>query len=46
MATPNSLHPSDRTLNDYGLGKLDDESASTVHEHLEGCPTAASGSPA
>ena len=38
MESPNTLHPTDQTLNDYGLGKLDDRSASTVNEHLEGCP--------
>ena len=38
MEAPHSLHPDDRTLSDYGLGKLDDERASTVNAHLEGCP--------
>ncbi len=38
MAAPDSPHPSDRTLSEYGLGKLDDESASAVHDHLEVCP--------
>ena len=37
MVASDQTHPSDQTLNDYGLGKLDDPSASTVHEHLEGC---------
>ena len=38
MEAPSSLHPDDRTLSDYGLGKLDDELAGTVDAHLEGCP--------
>ncbi|MHC5544510.1 zf-HC2 domain-containing protein, partial [Singulisphaera rosea] len=37
MDVPNSSHPSDRILNDYGLGKLDDRSEVAVHEHLESC---------
>ncbi len=33
-----SLHPSDQILCSYGLGKLDDSSASAVSLHLEQCP--------
>jgi serine/threonine protein kinase len=32
------VHPTDQTLQSYGLGKLDDAAAESVHEHLEGCP--------
>ena len=37
MGTPTSLHPTDQTLSDYGLGKLDAASAESVNSHLEGC---------
>ncbi len=37
MNAPPSVHPTDQTLSDYGLGKLDDASAGAVHVHLEGC---------
>lgn len=37
MDSLNSLHPDDQTLNDYGLGKLDDDSAGRVDDHLSGC---------
>ncbi len=37
MSAPPSLHPSDQTLSDYGLGRLDAASAATVNAHLEGC---------
>ncbi len=33
-----TLHPTDPTLQAYGLGKLDDLLAETVDNHLEGCP--------
>jgi serine/threonine protein kinase len=32
-----ALHPTDRSLHAYGLGKLDDASAEWVNGHLEGC---------
>ena len=32
-----SSHPSDQTLSSYGLGKLDDRLARSVHNHLEHC---------
>jgi eukaryotic-like serine/threonine-protein kinase len=32
------IHPTDQTLNSYGLGKLDDGSAEAVNQHLEHCP--------
>jgi serine/threonine protein kinase len=31
-------HPSDQTLQSYGLGKLDDPEAEAVDRHLEDCP--------
>ena len=31
-------HPTDQTLSSYGLGKLDDDSAEAVNQHLEQCP--------
>jgi serine/threonine protein kinase len=34
----NAIHPDDQTLKAYGLGKLDDGSASTINDHLETCP--------
>ena len=37
MADP-TLHPTDRTLEAFGLGKLDDDAVGAVHAHLEGCP--------
>ena len=30
-------HPTDQTLSSYGLGKLDEASAESVNQHLEGC---------
>jgi len=33
-----ALHPTDKTLSSYGLGKLDDASAEAVNKHLEECP--------
>jgi len=38
MDAPPSTHPTDQTLSSYGLGKLDDASAESVHKHLEQCP--------
>ncbi len=38
MEVPVSSHPSDQTLSSYGLGKLEDGPAESVHEHLEQCP--------
>jgi formylglycine-generating enzyme required for sulfatase activity len=38
MNARTSLHPTDQTLNSYGLGKLDDGSAAAVNKHLEQCP--------
>ncbi len=35
--TTAAVHPSDQTLNAYGLGKLDLASAGTVSKHLEDC---------
>ena len=37
MAAQPALHPTDRTLHAYGLGKLDDASAESVNQHLESC---------
>ena len=33
-----ATHPTDQTLNSYGLGKLDDRLAEAVNRHLEECP--------
>src|SRR5262245_40671833 len=33
-----AAHPTERTLNSYRLGKLDDGSAEAVARHLEVCP--------
>jgi serine/threonine protein kinase/formylglycine-generating enzyme required for sulfatase activity len=33
------VHPTDQTLSDFGLGKLDDRSAESVNQHLRGCPS-------
>jgi serine/threonine protein kinase len=38
MDAPPSLHPTDQTLDAYGLGKLNDSSAEAVSKHLEECP--------
>jgi serine/threonine protein kinase len=32
-----ALHPTDQTLQSYGLGKLDETSADSVNQHLESC---------
>ena len=37
MDAVSSLHPTDQTLNAYGLGKLDDRLAEAVNKHLEQC---------
>jgi serine/threonine protein kinase len=31
-------HPTEEVLRAYGLGRLDDAPAASVHSHLEGCP--------
>jgi len=38
MDASQTPHPTDKTLNAYGLGKLDDPTAQSVHKHLESCP--------
>jgi serine/threonine protein kinase len=38
MNASQASHPTDKVLNAYGLGKLDDASAESVNAHLEGCP--------
>lgn len=38
MNAPPTTHPTDQNLRAYGLGKLDDTLAESVHRHLEGCP--------
>ncbi len=38
MGAAASLHPTDQILQSYGLGKLDDQSAESVSEHLDSCP--------
>ena len=37
MDTPPSPHPTDQTLQAYGLGTLDEQSAESVDAHLETC---------
>jgi serine/threonine protein kinase len=37
MAAPAAVHPSDQTLQSYGLGKLDDLLAEAVGKHLKEC---------
>ena len=37
MAASASMHPSDQTLQSYGLGKLDDMLAEAVGKHLDDC---------
>jgi len=34
-----AVHPTDQTLQAYGLGKFDDVSAGPVSKHLESCPS-------
>src|SRR5262245_22539912 len=31
------MHPTDQALRTYGLGKLDDDSARSIGDHLESC---------
>src|ERR1700722_14237889 len=38
MGVSAAVHPTDPTLQAYGLGKLDDVSAESVTSHLESCP--------
>jgi formylglycine-generating enzyme required for sulfatase activity/serine/threonine protein kinase len=38
MGAAAAVHPTDPTLQAYGLGKLDDASAESVNKHLESCP--------
>ena len=38
MGATAAVHPTDQTLQSYGLGKLDDASAESVNKHLESCP--------
>ena len=38
MGATAAVHPTDQTLQAYGLGKLDDASAESVSKHLESCP--------
>jgi WD40 repeat protein/serine/threonine protein kinase len=38
MDVPHAAHPTEETLRDYGLGKLDDASAEAVSRHLDDCP--------
>ena len=39
MGATAAVHPTDQTLQSYGLGKLDDDSSVSVSKHLEGCDT-------
>jgi serine/threonine protein kinase/type 1 glutamine amidotransferase len=38
MNAQTALHPTDQSLQAYGLGKLDDATAESVNQHLESCP--------
>jgi formylglycine-generating enzyme required for sulfatase activity/serine/threonine protein kinase len=38
MGAAASIHPTDQTLQAYGLGKLDETTADPVNRHLESCP--------
>ena len=38
MDAHSDTHPTEQTLNSYGLGKLDDRLAEVVNRHLEQCP--------
>src|SRR5262249_46520540 len=38
MNTRPELHPTDPILHAYGLSKLDDATAESIHAHLEDCP--------
>jgi hypothetical protein len=38
MGTTAAVHPTDQTLQAYGLGKLDESTAELVNRHLESCP--------
>jgi Domain of unknown function (DUF4159)/A-macroglobulin TED domain len=35
---PSAAHPTDQTLQSYGLGKLDDQASKVIRRHLEVCP--------
>jgi len=37
MAAPAAVHPSEQTLQSYGLGKLDDMLAEAVRKHMGQC---------
>jgi hypothetical protein len=37
MGATEAVHPTDRTLQSYGLGKLDDASSDSVNKHLKSC---------
>ena len=39
MGATAAAHPTDQTLQAYGLGKLEDASAESVSKHLEDCPS-------
>ena len=38
MGATAAVHPTEPTLQAYGLGKLDDASAESVNKHLSSCP--------
>jgi anti-sigma factor RsiW len=38
MGATAAVHPTDPTLQAYGLGRLDDASAESVNKHLGSCP--------
>ena len=37
MGAPPSLHPTDQTLQAYGLGTLDEDTSASVDSHLAEC---------
>ena len=45
MAAPTAVHPSEQTLQSYGLGKLDDMLSEAVAKHLAECDSCRGGWP-
>jgi Putative zinc-finger len=38
MGNPALLHPTEQTLSDFSLGKLDGGTAELINNHLKECP--------
>jgi hypothetical protein len=38
MGTADAVHPTERTLHSYSLGRLDDTASESVSKHLQSCP--------